>query len=148
MIQLFAYDESGTRYELDLYAEDPIKINISAEDIIDIPRIDSSFSRQFRIPATNTNNRFFKWWYTAGAIDFDITKRVPAEIHIDGLLYKKGQLRLQLVANNEIQDRVEFEVAFLGETKEFGTQVGDGFMNMLPCSELDHFLDHDICSQY
>ena len=61
MIQLFAY-ENGERYELDLYAEDPIKINISAEDIIDIPRIDSAFSRQFRIPATANNSRFFKWW--------------------------------------------------------------------------------------
>ena len=143
MIQLFAYD-GGERYELDLYAEDPIKINISAEDIIDIPRIDSAFSRQFRIPATSNNNRFFKWWYTAGALDFDITKRVQAEIHVDGLLYRKGQIRLQMVYHNEQQDRLEFEIAFLGETREFGTQVGDGFMNALNVSEIDHALDHTV----
>ena len=67
-IQLYAYDQSGVRWELDLYEEDPIKITISAEDIIDIPRIDASFSRQFRIPATGNNSKFFKFWFVSEKI--------------------------------------------------------------------------------
>jgi len=142
MIQLFAYDDAGERYELDLYESNPIKINVSAEDIIDIPRVDSAFSRQFRIPATSNNSKFFKWWYTAGSLDFDITQKVQSEIHVDGLLYRKGQLRMTMVFDNTKEDRIDIEVVFLGETKEFSTQIGDGFMNLLDVSDIDHILDH------
>ena len=107
-LQLYAYDQSGARWELDLYEEDPMKLTISAEDIIDIHRIDASFSRQFRIPATGNNNKFFKYWYTSGIIDFDVTKKVAAEIYVDGLFYKSGQLRLEAAYVNDDTNNVDF----------------------------------------
>lgn len=142
MIQLFAYDEDNTRTELDLYKDEVILLNSAIEDIIDISRIDSAFSRTFRVPATGTNSRFFKWWYQSNAIDFDVTKIVKADIHIDGIFYRTGQLRLQAVYNNMDTQRIDIEVAFLGETKQFGTQLGDTYMDDLDCSDVDHVLNH------
>ena len=134
MIQLFAY-ESGTKYELDLYPEEPIKINVSAENITTVGSTDSLFSRSFRLPATNRNSRFFKYWFTAGVADFDITSKVAAEIYVDGIVYRTGQLRLSGTYNNDLEDVVDFEVHFLGETKDFATQVGDITMNQLPMGQ-------------
>ena len=144
MIQLFAYDENGLRHELDTYKDEPILLNMAIEDIEDIQRIEAVFSRTFRLPATNRNSRFFKWWFQSGAIDFDITKIVTAEIHIDGIFFKSGQLRLQAAYRNEDTKLVDIEVAFIGETKQFGTQLGDTYMNSLNVSDTDHVLDHDF----
>ena len=140
MIQLYAF-ENGVKYELDLYGEEPIKINISAEDITTVPSTDSTFSRQFRIPGTARNSRFFKYWYTAGIADFDIRKKVSAEIHVDGILYRSGQLRMIGTYNNEQADSIDFEVHFLGETKDFATQVGEGFMNELSLGQYNFQFD-------
>lgn len=140
-LQLFAYDQAGARWELDLYEEDPIKLTISSEDIIDIPRIDASFSRQFRIPATQNNSQFFKYWYIAGVIDFDVTKKISAEIHVNGLFYKAGQLRMESVYENKQTGQLDFEIIFLGETKDFATQVGEGFLIDLDLADIAHELD-------
>ena len=138
-VQLYAY-EGTTRYELDLYEEQPIKITLSAEEITDPTQINSSFSRQFRIPATNNNSKFFKYWYTSGVIDFDVTKKVRADIYVDGIKYTNGQLRLVAAYDNGTSDRIDFEVVFLGETKTFSSQVGDGYMNSIDCTDAAHVL--------
>ena len=146
MIQLYAYKD-GVRYELDTYAEEPIKLTISAEDITDIPEVESSFSRQFRIPATQSNSQFFNYWYELGVVDFDITQKVKAEIHVDGLIFKSGELRLQGGYVNNETNNVDFEVVFFGETRDFASEVGDIFMSGLDAYEIDHILDHTLMHQ-
>tara|TARA_R110000772_G_scaffold66073_3_gene147344 strand:+ start:1543 stop:3984 length:2442 start_codon:yes stop_codon:yes gene_type:complete len=135
-VQLYAY-ENGVRFELDLFEEEPIKITLTAEDILG-PEVTSSFSRQFRIPATSKNSRFFKYWFVAGVVDFDITKKVTAEIHVDGILYKTGQLRLLATYANGEADNTQFEIIFLGETKDFSSQVGDIYMSNLDLVDATH----------
>ncbi len=140
MVQLFAIEE-GQEVQLDLFEQEPIKMNISAENITEPTEVTSNFSRSFRIPATSTNGRFFKWWYLAGTVDFDITKRVEADIRINGITYKRGQLRLQKAYINSLSNDVELEVVFLGETKSFSTQVGDIKMNQLNLIDTAHLID-------
>jgi len=127
-VQLYAYD-NGVRYELDLYPEQPIKITLSAEEITDPTQVNSTFSRQFRIPATNANSRYFRYWYTSGVLDFDVTQKIESDIYVDGIRYTTGQLRLIGAYQNDTEDRIDFEVIFLGETKTFSSQVGDQYMS-------------------
>jgi len=138
-VQLYAYDD-GVRYELDLYPEQPIKITLSAEEITDPTQVNSTFSRQFRIPATNGNSRFFKYWYTSGVLDFDVTQKIESDIYVDGIRYTTGQLRLIGAYQNDTEDRIDFEVIFLGETKTFSSQVGDQYMSALDCIDTAHVL--------
>ena len=142
-VQLYAYNDQNKLVELDLYQEEPIKLTLSAESITDIVRIDSSFSRTFRIPATNTNSQFFSWWYEASIVNFDVTQRIRAEIHVNGTLYSTGQLRLQGAYQNNFRDNVDLEVVFLGETKDFSTEVGDGYLNSLDLGDTAHDLTID-----
>ena len=146
MIQLYAYKD-GVRYELDTYAQEPIKLTISAEDITDIPKVESTFSRQFRIPATNNNSKFFNYWYELDVVDFDITQKVKAEIYVDGLFFKSGELRLNAAYNNNDSDNIDLEVVFFGETRDFASEVGDIFLNALNVSDVDHILTHDLMHQ-
>ena len=141
MIQVYVYDDLGDRYKLDLYKEEPIKITQSIEDVNEITQVDSNFSRQFRVPATQTNSKVFKWWYEANTVDFDITRRVRAEIHVDGILYKSGHVRILSAYKNKKTSKVDLELVFLGETKDFAAQLEDITLDRLNLTHLNHTLD-------
>ena len=140
MLQIFVYDSTGAKFELDLYEEQPLKLTLSAEEISDIPVVNSAFSKQFRIPATQTNSRVFQWWYEVNTVDFDITQRVSAELYVDGLFYKSGHIRIEAAFVNEQTSNIDLGIVFFGETRDFASQVGEINLNQLNLTALDHNL--------
>ena len=141
MLQIYVYDDTGASFELDLYKEEPLKLTLSAEDIGDIPRVNSAFSKQFRIPATQTNSKVFKWWYEVNTVDFDITRRVRADLYSDGLFYKSGHIRIQNAYVNQETSQVDLEVVFFGETRDFASQIGQITLpELVSLTQYDHVL--------
>jgi len=143
MLQLFAYDTNGVRHEVNLYSEDPVKLTISSENIDDIAQTDSSYSRTFRVPANQQNSRIFSWWYEINTIDYDVTKKIAAEIYVDGIIYKTGYLRMQGAYDNRESDNIDLEIVFFGETSDFSTQVGQGYLNSLDLSDSNHLYSYE-----
>ena len=143
MVQLYVYDDTGSRFEVDLYKSEPIKITLSAENLGSLPTVDSAFSRQFRIPANQHNSKVFQWWYEVNIVDFDVRKKIKSEIHVDGLLYKTGHTRINAAYVNQDTSQIDLELIFYGETRDFSTQVGDGFLPLLDLSTLAHKLTTD-----
>ena len=144
MLQIYVYDDTGASFELDLYKEEPLKLTLSAEDIGDIPRINSAFSKQFRVPATQTNSKVFKWWYEVNTVDFDITKRVKADIYSDGIFYKSGHIRIQNAYVNQKTTQVDLELVFFGETRDFASQIGQITLpELVGLTQYDHVLTTD-----
>ena len=125
---------------LDLYDENPMLLNFQIDDYQELPVISSNFSRTFRIPATGNNNKFFQNAFYVNSTDYDVSVKVPAEIFVDGEFFRKGQIRLNKIYTNEFSDRTDYEIFFLGESKDFAGQVGEGFLNSLLCFDLDHDL--------
>src|SRR5210317_990989 len=98
MVQLKVYPQVGALDSeaifLDLYETQPIKLNLSIEDITSADAT-SVFSRTFKVPATRDNNEFFQNAWELDGIDFDITIKKPAQILVDGTEFKVGHVRLQ-----------------------------------------------------
>ena len=142
MIQLKVYDDSRklTQYWLDLYETEPIKLNLSVEDITNA-EAKSVFSRTFRVPATSANNIFFKHAFLIDGIDYDVTVKKPAEIIVDGAEFRQGHIRLQRIFVNGAQDKIDYEIIFLGETRDFSSAIGDSTMCELTMTELSHGLN-------
>jgi len=122
---------------IDLYEQSPPKLTFTIEDIRDTSA-KSVFSRTFRVPATSHNNQFFKTAFEINGLDFDITQKREAFIYVDSLLFRTGQIRLQKIYLSGQQQKVDYELIFLGETKDFGTSVGEGYLNELDLSEYTH----------
>ncbi len=139
MIQLKVYDDSRqlTQYWLDLYETEPIKLNLSVEDITNA-EAKSVFSRTFRVPATSANNIFFKHAFLIDGIDYDVTVKKPAEIIVDGAEFRQGHIRLQRIYINGAQDKIDYEIIFLGETRDFSSAIGDASMCNLNIASLSH----------
>lgn len=140
MVQLKVYDGSS-QYWLDLYDTEPIKLNLSIEDITD-SKTRSVFSRTFRVPATRDNNKFFKHAFLIEGIDYDVTVKKTAEILVDGAEFKVGHIRLQKIYINGERDNIDYEIVFFGETRDFASKLGDTKLKDLDLSEYNHDLSY------
>ncbi len=144
MIQLKVYDSQSKAYQywLDLYETQPIKLNLSIEDITNA-EAKSVFSRTFKVPATPANNEFFKHAFLIDGIDYDVTVKKPAEIIVDGAEFRQGHIRLQRIFINGAQDKIDYEIIFLGETRDFSSAVGDATMCSLNITDLSHAINFE-----
>ena len=137
-IQLWV-THKGVRSKLDLYEEDLPQISKSSEDLTNPTAVTGTFSNTFRLPATNTNTAFFKYFYDYNIADFDLTVVIQAELVVGSDSKFTGQLRLQQVYRNREQDLVDYEVLFLGEVRDFASQVGEINLNEIG-GDLSHAL--------
>jgi len=127
MIQLKVYKTKGvneTALFLDLYETEPIKLTLSIEDITQADAT-SVFSKTFRVPATRHNNEFFENAFEIDGIDFDVTVKNSAEIIVDGAEFRQGHVRLQKIFRNDDLDRTDYELLFLGETRDFSSTIAE-----------------------
>lgn len=122
---------------LDLYQDDPIRLTLSIEDIED-GNIRSDYSKTFRVPATSNNNDFFHQAYEINGIDFDFTIKREASIYVDGILFRKGELRLVKIYNTRDGANIDYECVFYGSTRNFATSVGPGSLCELNLSGYNH----------
>ena len=128
MIQLKVYPNTDRAQSqqvfVDLYDTEPIKLTLSIEDITDADAT-SVFSRTFKIPATRHNNTFFTNAFEIDGVDYDVTIKKPAEILVDGQEFRQGHIRLQKIYVNGDLDKTDYELLFLGETRDFSSLIGD-----------------------
>jgi len=141
MVALRVYDQAGDPYYIDLYEEETLKLNFSIEDITST-EAKSTFSRTFRVPSTGTNNEFFHNAFLVEGIDFDVTVKVPAEIEVGGAFFRSGHIRLQKIYRNEEKNGLDYELLFLGETRDFASVLGESPLCELDGSSLTHTLSY------
>ena len=126
MIQLKVYNSPAKlqQFWIDLYETEPIKLTLSIEDITNADAT-STYSKTFKVPGTRQNAEFFKNSFDVDGTLFDVTIKKPAEILVDGAEFKQGQVRLQRVYLNTELDRYDYELIFLGETRDFSSKIGE-----------------------
>jgi hypothetical protein len=127
---------------LDLYEFDPPKLNFAIEDITDTSTR-SEFTQTFRIPATSNNSNFFETAFDINGYDFDITQKINAELMIDGALFRQGELRLNNIYITRENEKIDYEVIFFSTTRSLATSIGEGTLNELDLSDLDHDMTTD-----
>lgn len=138
-IQLWAKKDGDTEYtRIDLFPEEPIKLNLAVSDIIDPLATNSIFSRTFRVPNTQPNNAFFKAVFNVNSVSFNASKKVSAYLNDSGSFYTSGNIRLMSTYQNDKDGDVQYEVVFMGETSDFGGQIGGGFLSDVNLTEYNH----------
>lgn len=141
-IQLYAQiqgETGSTDYvELDLFEGDPIKLTKSVQTLTDPGVATSAYSQTFRLPATDTNIKYFKAAFNVNVENYDPTLKALAYINIDGQFYTAGSIRLNKTFTNGQKNIHEFEIQFLGETRTFAGTVGGKFLAELDFSDLAH----------
>ena len=141
-LQLYVVNPAGETILLQLSEESPIKMNMSVSSLN--PFAPSSYySQTFRIPAVGPNTAFFQDAYSVNGVTFNPARSAPAWILNEGFLFSVGNLNLQSVFYNERTGLIEYECYFLGDTSDFGSEVGQSGLNTLDVSELEHVISYN-----
>ena len=127
--------------KLDLFEDENIEINLSVVDIENIESNTTEFTKDFTVPASNSNNRLFQHYYNADIDNgFDARIKVDGSIFINGFLFKLGKYRLSkvIVKNNKPSS---YTIQFWGNLLNLKDLLGNAELSDLDLSAYDHSYD-------
>ena len=101
---------------LDLFSDESINVTQSIQNIRDISKIFTDFSRSFTVPASKTNNKIFKHYNNKNIVGgFDARNKVDARLEINNKPFRDGKIKLEGVnLKNGITD--SYKITFFGNT--------------------------------
>jgi len=125
-VQLYIQD---TR--VDLFQDESISITDSIQNVSDISKVFTPFSKQFNLPASSVNNKLFKHYYNFDIQNgFDARFRVDARIEINHTPFKTGQIRLEGVSMKDNLPHT-YKVVFFGKPSDLKDIFGDEDLSSL-----------------
>ena len=97
---------------IDLFEDEQVSLTQTIQNVRDIAKVFTDFSKSFTLPASKTNNKIFKHYYNFD-IDggFDARKKVSAKIELNDLPFRDGKIKLEgvdLRGNKPYAYRVTF----------------------------------------
>lgn len=125
-IQLYI---EGQRVEL--FKDESVVLTQSIQNVRDIQKVFTDYSKTFTIPATKENNKIFKHYYDNSIENgFDGRKKVNATLELNHLKFRKGKIKLEGVSlKNNIPDH--YKVTFFGDTVTLKELLGDDKLGAL-----------------
>lgn len=134
-----AKDQNNWR-EVDLDDMAMIVLNDSIKKAKDVGKVLTSFSQNFKVPASKVNNQVFKYYHSFNALDgFDARRKHEAILKINGFDFKKGYIKLNTV-NMKDNLPLSYDIQFFGELSSLKDILSDAYLHEL--SSLGRF-NHD-----
>lgn len=134
MISAQLYITEASSYDqVEFFDFEGIELVQAKQDIRDISKVFTEFSKTFTVPASKKNNQIFKHFYNAniaGEGYFDIRKRVNAQLHLNYNLFKKGRVQL-MSANMRGNKPYSYSLTFFGDTVKLAETLGDKTLDTL-----------------
>lgn len=123
-IRVWSQDETK-QYILDLKDAEPISLMFSFTDISDFAT-KTAWSREFRIPATETNAEVFGYIHEPNIVqsNFNPKKKLRAQILVESIPIMSGHLQFKASYKQWGQD-VEYQIIFFGNVLDFLKKIGD-----------------------
>ena len=129
-LQLYIDNNDGTTnaiaYErMDLFKDESVSLTQTIQNVKDIAKIFTEFTKTFTLPASPTNNKLFRHYNNFNITNgFDARNRRAAKIELNNIPFKKGTIRLEgtELKNNKIY---AYKVTFFGETVNLKTLLED-----------------------
>lgn len=124
-IQLYLKNDSGGYDRVEMFEDESVTITESIKNAKDISKVFTTFSRQFSVPASKTNNKIFKHYYNYDIQNgFDARLRRDSRIDVNYLPYKVGRLKLDGV-DMRSNKPYAYRVTFYGSIVELKDVLGE-----------------------
>lgn len=143
-LALYLKDNTTGAYQrTDLFNDETISITQVIQDVQDISKVFTDFSKSFSIPATSENNRLFKHYYNYD-IDggFDARVRIDGYIEIDSNRFNSGKIKLEGVDLKNNQPYA-YRITYYGDTIKLNDLIGEDKLNALPLSAYNQIYNAD-----
>ena len=119
----------GQRVEL--FDDESVSITQSIQNVKDISKVFTAFSKTFTIPATKNNNKIFKHYYNFDITNgFDARTKKDASIELNSIPFLDGKIKLEGVdlKNNKAYS---YKVTFFGSTVVLKDLLGEDKLSSL-----------------
>jgi len=142
-VQLFIKDPNSTWVEADMFDDQRITFINNLKDIRDIKKVFTDFTRQFRIPASKTNNIMLKH-YDNWEVDngYDGRVRGEAALKINGGDYRKGNISMKGVDMRHGR-AFAYRMVFFGKMVTLNELIGDDELSVLGEGTTSYLADFD-----
>lgn len=125
--------------KIDLFKDDEVSITSSIQNVKDIAKVFTDFTKTFAIPASPNNNKIFKHFYNFNIDDgFDARTKKPSTIELNSIPFKKGKIKLDgvKIKNNK---PYSYKITFFGNTVNIVDLFGEDTFNEIASSFFSQF---------
>ena len=116
--------------KVDLFSDENVSLTQVIQDVSDIDKVFTDYSRTFNLPASEINNKLFKHWYNPDIVGFDANVQSEAKIELNYQPFKEGKIKLQEVKMKDNRPHT-YKVTFFGKTVSLNNLFGEDKLNNL-----------------
>jgi len=116
---------------VDMFKDESVSLTQSIQNVRDIAKIFTDFSKTFTLPASKTNNKIFKHYYNFSIENgFDGRTKKDATIELNHLPFRDGKIKLEGV---DLKNNVPYayRITFFGSTVTLKDLLGEDKLNAL-----------------
>ena len=134
-LALYLKNNSLNTYQrADLFSDESISITQVIQDVKDVSKIFTDFTKTFTIPATSSINKLFKHYYNYDIDNgFDARIKIDAYIEIDSVRFNSGKVKLEGV---DLKDNkpYAYRITYFGDAVNLKDVIGEDKLNALDLS--------------
>jgi len=131
----------GEKDTLDLYQDETIPLTYTINDVRELDSKKSSYSKDFDLPGTKKNNKYFNHIYEITAdTTFNPYRKARAILKQQGTVIFDGNLQLMKIKKKPTGEII-YTVSLFNESQTFSEFLGNRKLHELPLSDLEHTLD-------
>ena len=140
MQELQLYIESD---RLDLFKDEVVSLTQTIQNVKDISKIFTPFSKTFSVPASKNNNKIFKHYYNFSIVNgYDARNKKAGRIELNTLPFQTGRIKLEGVTlKNNLAHT--YKITFFGNTVELPDILGEDKLGSLAFSDAKYNLAYD-----
>ena len=123
-------DVSSAFEQVELFDDESVELTQKIQDVRDIEKVFTDFTKTFSVPASKKNNKLFKHFYNYNILDFDARKKFEAVLHLNHQPFKKGKVKLE-GSTLKLNKPHTYSLTFYGSTVNLPDLVGDDYLSAL-----------------
>jgi hypothetical protein len=122
---------------VDLFKDESVTVTQTIQNVKDISKVFTDFSKTFNLPASKTNNKIFKHYYNYDIDNgYDARKKTTARLELNNKEFRKGKIKLNSV-NLKNGKPHTYKITFFGNTIDLKDLLGEDTLSSLEW--LDNF---------
>ena len=127
MLNLQLYIE-GT--EVELFKDESVSLTQTLQNVKDISKIFTDFTKTFNVPASKENNKLFKHFYNFDVTGYVSGTKKTSELYLNHQFFKKGKIRLEGVSLKQGKAHT-YRLTFIGDTVNLKDLLGESKLSAL-----------------
>jgi len=129
-LQVYIKNKEGVFEQIELYNDESVTITQSLQNITDISKIFTDFSKTFSVPASKKNNKILRHFYSAYVSSYNLGTKLEAKLYLNHQFFKKGKVALE-GATMKDNKAITYKITFFGDTIKLPDLIGKDTLKAL-----------------